>query len=215
MIVAERQDMDEQGARRLPARQPPGANRTTQGISQITGRADDLEHRPRRRRPQRRTRPFSRPAHSQPHPPHARILRQRRLSATRPTTKMRESNFAFPAQNRACVCISSQLYDRRGALCAQNALRVACTEPCPLSTRHELVATPVQLAYPSRLSHFYLSPNTRDHDHGRRSRAARAHPPRLLHMSAIPRKSHDILRLVTTLCPPTETRTYAQPQVFR
>jgi hypothetical protein len=28
---------------------------------------------------------------------------------------MRESNFAFPAQNRACVCITSQLYDRRGA----------------------------------------------------------------------------------------------------
>ena len=28
---------------------------------------------------------------------------------------MRESNFAFPAQNRAAVCISSQLYDRRGA----------------------------------------------------------------------------------------------------
>lgn len=27
---------------------------------------------------------------------------------------MRESNFAFPAQNRASVCISSQLYDRRG-----------------------------------------------------------------------------------------------------
>ena len=27
---------------------------------------------------------------------------------------MRESNFAFPAQNRACVCITSQLYDRRG-----------------------------------------------------------------------------------------------------
>lgn len=27
---------------------------------------------------------------------------------------MREANFAFPAQNRACVCISSQLYDRRG-----------------------------------------------------------------------------------------------------
>ncbi|ETW82563.1 hypothetical protein HETIRDRAFT_382653, partial [Heterobasidion irregulare TC 32-1] len=26
---------------------------------------------------------------------------------------MRESNFAFPAQNRASVCISSQLYDRR------------------------------------------------------------------------------------------------------
>ncbi|KAF9223218.1 hypothetical protein BS17DRAFT_781502 [Gyrodon lividus] len=26
---------------------------------------------------------------------------------------MRESNIAFPAQNRACVCISSQLYDRR------------------------------------------------------------------------------------------------------
>ncbi|KAF9230393.1 hypothetical protein BU15DRAFT_91118 [Melanogaster broomeanus] len=26
---------------------------------------------------------------------------------------MRESNYAFPAQNRACVCISSQLYDRR------------------------------------------------------------------------------------------------------
>ncbi|KAL0945235.1 hypothetical protein HGRIS_000748 [Hohenbuehelia grisea] len=26
---------------------------------------------------------------------------------------MRESNFAFPAQNRACVCITSQLYDRR------------------------------------------------------------------------------------------------------
>ncbi|KAI0247708.1 hypothetical protein BJV78DRAFT_1243454 [Lactifluus subvellereus] len=26
---------------------------------------------------------------------------------------MRESNFAFPAQNRAAVCISSQLYDRR------------------------------------------------------------------------------------------------------
>ncbi|KAG9316086.1 hypothetical protein JVU11DRAFT_3757 [Chiua virens] len=26
---------------------------------------------------------------------------------------MREANFAFPAQNRACVCISSQLYDRR------------------------------------------------------------------------------------------------------
>ena len=27
---------------------------------------------------------------------------------------MRESNFAFPAQNKACVCITSQLYDRRG-----------------------------------------------------------------------------------------------------
>ena len=27
---------------------------------------------------------------------------------------MREANFAFPNQNRACVCISSQLYDRRG-----------------------------------------------------------------------------------------------------
>jgi hypothetical protein len=27
---------------------------------------------------------------------------------------MRESNFAFPAQNRACVCITAQLYDRRG-----------------------------------------------------------------------------------------------------
>lgn len=27
---------------------------------------------------------------------------------------MRESSFAFPGQNRACVCISSQLYDRRG-----------------------------------------------------------------------------------------------------
>ncbi|KAF8628607.1 hypothetical protein AX15_003813 [Amanita polypyramis BW_CC] len=26
---------------------------------------------------------------------------------------MRESNFAFPAQNKACVCISAQLYDRR------------------------------------------------------------------------------------------------------
>ncbi|TFK96702.1 hypothetical protein BDV98DRAFT_302714 [Pterulicium gracile] len=26
---------------------------------------------------------------------------------------MRESNFAFPSQNRACVCITSQLYDRR------------------------------------------------------------------------------------------------------
>ncbi|GJE85597.1 zinc finger MYND domain-containing protein [Phanerochaete sordida] len=26
---------------------------------------------------------------------------------------MRESNFAFPAQSRACVCITSQLYDRR------------------------------------------------------------------------------------------------------
>jgi len=32
--------------------------------------------------------------------------------------RMRESNFAFPAQNRAAVCISSQLYDRRGALFA-------------------------------------------------------------------------------------------------
>ena len=30
------------------------------------------------------------------------------------TYDMRESNFAFPAQNRACVCITSQLYDRRG-----------------------------------------------------------------------------------------------------
>ncbi|OAX41934.1 hypothetical protein K503DRAFT_734717 [Rhizopogon vinicolor AM-OR11-026] len=27
---------------------------------------------------------------------------------------MRESNHAFPAQNRACVCITSQCYDRRG-----------------------------------------------------------------------------------------------------
>ncbi|KZV81265.1 hypothetical protein EXIGLDRAFT_844764 [Exidia glandulosa HHB12029] len=34
---------------------------------------------------------------------------------------MRESNFAFPAQNRACVCISSQLYDRR-ALDTNSAL---------------------------------------------------------------------------------------------
>ena len=28
---------------------------------------------------------------------------------------MRESNFAFPTQNRASVCISLQLYNRRGA----------------------------------------------------------------------------------------------------
>ncbi|KAK0493081.1 hypothetical protein EDD18DRAFT_1180616 [Armillaria luteobubalina] len=34
---------------------------------------------------------------------------------------MRESNFAFPAQNKACVCISSQLYDRR-ALDTSSAL---------------------------------------------------------------------------------------------
>ncbi|KAB5589716.1 MYND finger protein [Ceratobasidium theobromae] len=34
---------------------------------------------------------------------------------------MRESNFAFPPQNRACVCITSQLYDRR-ALDATSAL---------------------------------------------------------------------------------------------
>ncbi|ORY82999.1 hypothetical protein BCR35DRAFT_303673 [Leucosporidium creatinivorum] len=27
---------------------------------------------------------------------------------------MRESNFNLPAQNRACVCISQALYDRRG-----------------------------------------------------------------------------------------------------
>lgn len=27
---------------------------------------------------------------------------------------MRESNFSQPNQNRACVCISSALYDRRG-----------------------------------------------------------------------------------------------------
>ncbi|KAH8104443.1 hypothetical protein DFH11DRAFT_1647679, partial [Phellopilus nigrolimitatus] len=26
---------------------------------------------------------------------------------------MRESYFAFPAQNRACVCITFQLYDRK------------------------------------------------------------------------------------------------------
>jgi hypothetical protein len=29
--------------------------------------------------------------------------------------RTRESNFAFPAQNRAAVCISSELYDRHGA----------------------------------------------------------------------------------------------------
>ncbi|KAJ7098399.1 hypothetical protein C8R44DRAFT_642859 [Mycena epipterygia] len=34
---------------------------------------------------------------------------------------MRESNFAFPAQNKACVCITSQLYDRR-ALDTSSAL---------------------------------------------------------------------------------------------
>ncbi|KAF9068687.1 hypothetical protein BDP27DRAFT_1421677 [Rhodocollybia butyracea] len=28
-------------------------------------------------------------------------------------SRMRESNFAFPNQNKACVCITSQLYDRR------------------------------------------------------------------------------------------------------
>jgi hypothetical protein len=37
------------------------------------------------------------------------------LSLRITTLRMRESNFAFPAQNRAAVCISSQLYDRRGA----------------------------------------------------------------------------------------------------
>ncbi|KAL1946987.1 hypothetical protein VTO73DRAFT_13948 [Trametes versicolor] len=36
---------------------------------------------------------------------------------------MRESNFAFPAQNRACVCISSQLYDRRETSQAQGHVR--------------------------------------------------------------------------------------------
>ncbi|CAG8446375.1 3357_t:CDS:2 [Ambispora leptoticha] len=30
---------------------------------------------------------------------------------------MRESNFSFPAQNRACVCITSALYDRRALDC--------------------------------------------------------------------------------------------------
>ncbi|KAJ7278397.1 hypothetical protein C8J57DRAFT_1059903 [Mycena rebaudengoi] len=34
---------------------------------------------------------------------------------------MRESNFTFPAQNKACVCITSQLYDRR-ALDTSSAL---------------------------------------------------------------------------------------------
>ncbi|KAG5640868.1 hypothetical protein DXG03_006765 [Asterophora parasitica] len=34
---------------------------------------------------------------------------------------MRESNFAFPTQNKACVCITSQLYDRR-ALDTSSAL---------------------------------------------------------------------------------------------
>ncbi len=35
-------------------------------------------------------------------------------SSTAVGASMRESNFSFPAQNRACVTISSQLYDRRG-----------------------------------------------------------------------------------------------------
>lgn len=48
--------------------------------------------------------------------------------ATRPATTMRESNFAFPAQNRACVCISSQLYDRRGPYHLQNHLRPSYLE---------------------------------------------------------------------------------------
>ncbi|KAJ6619161.1 hypothetical protein B0H10DRAFT_2370318 [Mycena sp. CBHHK59/15] len=34
---------------------------------------------------------------------------------------MRESNLAFPAQNKACVCTTSQLYDRR-ALDTSSAL---------------------------------------------------------------------------------------------
>lgn len=27
---------------------------------------------------------------------------------------MRESNFSNPAQNKACICISAAVYDRRG-----------------------------------------------------------------------------------------------------
>ncbi|KAH8113705.1 hypothetical protein DFH11DRAFT_1600629 [Phellopilus nigrolimitatus] len=40
---------------------------------------------------------------------------------------MRESNFAFPVLTGACVCITSQLYDRRNSITALDT-----TSPLPL-----------------------------------------------------------------------------------
>lgn len=55
--------------------------------------------------------------YARPHTPNARSLALNTVPSA-----MRESNFAFPAQNRACVCITSQLYDRRGECTLQRLL---------------------------------------------------------------------------------------------
>jgi hypothetical protein len=79
---------------------------------------------------------------------------------------MREANFAFPAQNRACVCITSQLYDRRGMLHDFLSSIDNLTHEFLRSAGHDILTTAVQLAYPSHVSNVNLSKNPRNHDHG-------------------------------------------------
>ena len=125
---------------------------------------------------------------------------------------MRESNFAFPAQNKACVCITSQLYDRRGAFCPFLFSSLQFQTNCySYSTGHHRSAATVQLVDASDVSNLDLAAHPRDHDHGRRPRAARAHPARVLHLPPTPREPCHALRIDTPVRAAAQADTDVEP----
>ena len=132
---------------------------------------------------------------------------------------MRESNFAFPAQNRAAVCISSQLYDRRGApfpdLFAYIGQITQTWWGGQCSARHQFPTPAIQLPYPPHLPHLNLTSNTRDHGHGRRPRAPSTHAARLLHLPSASREPGPALRPPTAQLPPTKAGADADPKAVR
>ena len=66
---------------------------------------------------------------------------------------MRESNFAFPAQNKACVCITSQLYYWRGM---SFFLSSQFFYDFFISFGHDFAIAAIQFAYASDLFDIYL-----------------------------------------------------------
>lgn len=126
---------------------------------------------------------------------------------------MRESNFAFPAQNKACVCISSQLYDRRGTF---YRLIVFCILSSLLySTGHADATATVQLTHPPNLPNLNLPAHPRNNDDGRRPRTPRPHPARVLHLPTTARKPFLTLRPHPPQLPPAQTPARAQPELIR
>ena len=72
---------------------------------------------------------------------------------------MRESNFAFPAQNRACVCITSQLYDRRGAFLFSFVARPRLNTLPRCSAGYQCLSAAFQFLDTSYVPHLHLPPH--------------------------------------------------------